>query len=286
MMELIHRLPFVKRRATHRVLPGFGLSLGIAWGYLSALVLIPLAALFVVVAGTPWSRVVGTLTSPRALAALGLSFGAAAAAAVIVAPLGLLIGWALGRYRFPGRDVLDAIVDVPFALPTAVSGIALTFLFSPVGWIGRWLEPLGMQVAFTRAGIVLALVFVSLPFVVRAVQPVVQDLDPEVEEAAACLGASPVTVFLRVLFPAVRPALWTGTTLAFARAVGEYGSVIFIAGNMPMRTEIAPLLIVIQLEQFDYQGAAVLGAGMLVVSFLMLLASNTLQRRVGGSHAR
>jgi sulfate/thiosulfate transport system permease protein len=269
-----------RRAARVRVLPGLGLSLGWACGYLALLVVIPLGALLLVVAQTPWAHTWEAITAPRTLASFGLSFGAALAAAVISAPIGLLIAWVLARYRFPGRSFLDAIVDLPFALPTAVSGIALTFLYSPNGWIGSLLEPLGIQIAFTRAGIVIALIFVSIPFVIRTVQPVIEDLDPEVEEAAACLGASKLAAFRRVIFPAIAPALLTGVTLAFARSVGEYGSIVFIAGNMPMRTEIAPLLIVGKLEQFDYAGAAAVAVGMLAVSLVLLLVVNVMQRRL------
>jgi sulfate/thiosulfate transport system permease protein len=274
------------RRRRVRVLPGFGLSLTWTVAHLLTFLVIPLAALLLMVAATPLEHVAATLASPRTVAALSLSFGAALTAASIAVPLGLLMAWVLTRYDFPGRRVLDAMVDLPFALPTAVSGIALTFLYSPRGWIGSLLAPLGIQVAFTRLGIVLALIFVGFPFVVRTVQPLIEDLEREAEEAAATLGATPAVTFRRVILPALRPALLTGFALAFARGVGEYGSVIFIAGNMPMQTEIAPLLIVTRLEQYDYQGAAVLGVAMLVLSFLVLFALNLIHRRWGTFHAR
>ncbi|MEJ1974673.1 MAG: sulfate ABC transporter permease subunit CysT [Acetobacteraceae bacterium] len=263
-----------------RARPGFGLTLGMTSLWLTALVLLPLAAL----ALRPWTLglagVWQSVTDPRALAALRLSFGAAAGAAVIDAPLGLLIAWVLVRYRFPGRAVADAVVDLPFALPTAVAGIALTALLAPNGWIGGPLHTAGIDVAYGRAGIMVALVFVGLPFIVRVLQPVLMDLPPDAEEAAATLGATPWQTWRRVLFPAMLPALLTGAGLAFARAVGEYGSVIFIAGNRPMISEIAPLLIVTRLEQFDYAGASALALAMLVASFVVLAALGLVQRRL------
>ncbi|HET6468306.1 MAG TPA: sulfate ABC transporter permease subunit CysT [Geminicoccaceae bacterium] len=265
------------------VLPGFGLTLGLSLIYLGLIVLIPLAGLFLTSAGMGWSAFVAAVSAPRALAAYRLSFGAALLAAAINAVFGFLVAWVLVRHRFPGRRIVDGFVDLPFALPTAGAGIALAGLYAGNGWIGRFLEPLGLKVAFTPVGIVVALVFVGLPFVVRTVEPVLQDLDREVEEAAASLGARRRQTFLRVIFPAVLPALLTGFALAFARGLGEYGSVIFIAGNLPMRSEIAPLLIVIKLEQYDYQGATAIAAVMLVASFLLLLLINRLQR---WSHSR
>ena len=260
------------------VMPGFGLTLGFSLLYLGLLVLIPLAGLFVRSAGLGWSEFWAAVAAPRALAAYRLSFGAAFAAALINAVFGLIVAWVLVRYRFPARRLIDALVDLPFALPTAVAGIALTGLYAPNGWVGRLLVPLGVQVAFTPWGVVVALIFVGLPFVVRTVEPVLQDLDKEVEEAAASLGAGRLQTFGRVIVPAILPALLTGLALAFARGIGEYGSVIFIAGNMPGVSEIAPLLIVIELEQYDYAGATAIAATMLVASFLMLLAITLLQR--------
>jgi sulfate transport system permease protein len=259
------------------VLPGFKPALGFTLFYLSAIVLIPLAALVL----RPWelglSGVVEMVSAPRVLAALKLSFGMAAAAALINCVFGLIVAWVMVRYAFPGKQLLDALIDLPFALPTAVAGIALTTLYAPNGWIGSLFTPLGLQVAYTPSGILVALTFVGLPFIVRTLQPVLLDLNRENEEAAATLGATRLQTFSRVVFPAIAPALATGTGLAFARAVGEYGSVIFIAGNIPMVSEIAPLLIVVQLEQFDYAGAAAIGLSMLVGSFLVLLAVNLLQ---------
>jgi sulfate transport system permease protein len=259
------------------VIPGFGLTFGFALFYLSAVVLIPLAALLI----RPWELgidgVIAAVTAPRVVASLELSFGAAAIASAINAVFGLIVAWVLVRYDFPGKRLVDALVDLPFALPTAVAGIALTTLYSPNGWIGSFLAPLGVHVAFTPLGVVVALTFIGLPFVVRSVQPVLDDLDREYEEAAATLGATRGQAFRRVVFPAILPAWLTGVALAFARAVGEYGSVIFIAGNMPFISEIAPLLIVIKLEQFDYAGAAAVGSAMLALSFALLLAINVLQ---------
>ena len=259
------------------VLPGFGPALGFTLAYLSLIVLIPLAALV----ARPWEHGLGgfwrDVTDPRVVAALRLTFLAAAAAAVTNAVVGLAIAWVLVRYRFPGRRLIDAAIDLPFALPTAVAGIALTAIYAPTGWVGRIFAPYGLQIAYTPLGIWIALVFVSLPFVVRAVQPVMQDLDAEVEEAATSLGAGPVNRWFGVVLPTLMPALLTGAMLAFARAVGEYGSVIFIAGNMPFRSEIAPLLIINKLEQFDYSGAAAVGVVMLAFSFLALLVINIVQ---------
>jgi sulfate transport system permease protein len=265
-------------RRQRSVLPGFGLALGFTVAYLSLLVLIPLAGLFAKSASLGPSELLAAVASPRALAAYRLSFGASFVAAALNAILGLVAAWVLVRYRFPGRGLLDALVDLPFALPTAVAGITLTALLAKNGWLGRYLEPLGIQVAYTPLGIVVALTFIGLPFVVRTLQPVLQDLEAELEEAAASLGASRWQTFARVLFPTLWPALVTGFALAFARAVGEYGSVVFIAGNMPMRTEIAPLLIVTQLEQWDYAAATAIATVLLLISFALLLGINALQR--------
>jgi len=260
------------------VLPGFGITLGFTVAYLSLLVLIPLAGLFWKSASLTGAEFLAAVASPRALAAYRLSFGASFVAALVNACFGLVVAWVLVRYRFPGRGVVDALVDLPFALPTAVAGITLTALLAKNGWIGSLLEPLGIAVAYTPLGVTVALVFIGIPFVVRTVQPVLQDLEPELEEAAASLGATRLDTFRRVLFPALWPALVTGFTLSFARAVGEYGSVVFISGNMPMKTEIAPLLIVTQLEQYDYAGATAIAAVLLVISFALLLGINALQR--------
>jgi len=260
------------------VLPGFGLTLGYALFYLSIIVLLPLAALILRPAELGLGGFFETVTTPRVLAALRVSFGTAAVAALINGIFGLIIAWVLVRYQFPGKRLIDAFVDLPFALPTAVAGIALTTLYAPNGWIGALLTPFGVKVAFTPIGIVIALIFIGLPFVVRTVQPVLQDFDSELEEASASLGASRLQVFSFVILPSIMPALLTGIALAFARAVGEYGSVIFIAGNMPMKSEIAPLLIVSKLEQFDYAGAAAIAVVMLVISFVMLLVLNLIQR--------
>jgi sulfate transport system permease protein len=259
------------------IIPGFGLTMGFALTYLSVIVLIPIAALLFRAAGLGAAEFWAIATSERVLAALKISFGAALIAASINAVFGLLVAWVLVRYRFPGRRLLDAIVDLPFALPTAVAGIALTALFAHNGWIGQYFEAHGIQIAFTPTGIVIALTFIGLPFVVRTVQPVLEDIDREVEEAAATLGAGRFVTITRVVLPTLLPALLTGFALALARAVGEYGSVIFIAGNIPYVSEIAPLLIVIQLEEFNYGGAAVIGATMLIISFALLLFINLIQ---------
>jgi len=260
------------------VLPGFGITMGFTLVYLALLVLVPLAALILKASGFTWTEFWQTATAPRALAAYRLSFGASFLAAGINMVFGVLVAWVLVRYRFPGKRLIDGLVDLPFALPTAVAGIALATLYAPNGWIGSLLSPLGIKVAYTPLGVVIALVFIGLPFVVRTVQPVLQDLDPEVEEAAASLGAGRLQTFLRVIMPSILPAAVTGFALALARAVGEYGSVIFIAGNMPMKSEIAPLLIIIKLEQFDYRGAATIGVVMLMAAFAILLGINLLQR--------
>jgi sulfate transport system permease protein len=264
------------------VLPGFPLALGVTLTYLGLIVIIPLAAL----ALRPWELgldgVWRTLTDPRVLAALRLSFGVSALAALVNAPLGLIVAWTLVRYEFPGRRILDALVDLPFALPTAVAGIALTALYAPTGPFGALAAHLGIKTAYTPLGIFIALLFIGLPFVVRQVQPVLQDFDREVEEAAHTLGASTWQRVSRVMLPGLAPALVSGVSLAFARAVGEYGSVIFIAGNMPMKTEIGPLLIVIKLEEYDYAGAAAIGLAMVLISFGSLMAINALQVLLAG----
>jgi sulfate/thiosulfate transport system permease protein len=268
------------------VLPGFGLTLGFSGMFLAAIVLVPLAALVIKGSSLPLSEFWRIATEPRALASYRLSFGASLIAATLNAFFGFIIAWTLVRYRFPGRRLVDAIIDLPFALPTAVSGIALATVFGPAGWIGQWLDPLGIKIAYTWGGVVVALTLIGLPFVVRSVQPALEEVDVSLEEAAESLGAGRWTVFRRVILPTVLPSLATGFTLALARSVGEYGSVIFIAGNLPMRTEITPLLIVIKLEQYDYLGAAAIGLVMLCVSFLMLFTINAINgwriRRVAG----
>lgn len=265
------------RLGRRSVLPGFGPALGFTLAYLGLIVLIPLATIFFRSAGLGWHAFWETVISPRVVASYRLSFGASLVAALINSIFGLLAAWVLTRYSFPGRRLMDALVDLPFALPTAVAGIALTTLYAPNGWIGARLEPLGIHVAYAPLGIVVALTFIGLPFVVRTVQPVLQDLEVELEEAATSLGASRWQTFQRVLLPALAPAMLTGFALAFARAVGEYGSVVFISGNMPLRTEIAPLLIMTKLEQFDYAGATAIAVVMLIASFVLLLAINLLQ---------
>ncbi|WP_430390420.1 sulfate ABC transporter permease subunit CysT [Dyella sp. 20L07] len=261
-----------------RVLPGLGISLGYTLTYLGLIVLLPLAALAWKASGIGFEGLIRLLSAPRTLAALRLSLGGALVAALVNAVIGLLVGWVLVRYRFPGRRLFDALVDLPFALPTAVAGIALTTLYAPNGWLGTWLEPLGIKVAYTPLGVFVAMVFVGFPFVVRTLQPVLASLERDVEEAAESLGAGRLQTFFRVILPMLAPTLLTGFALALARAVGEYGSVIFIAGNIPMHSEIAPLLIVQKLEQFDYAGAAALGVAMLLLSFALLVAVALLQR--------
>jgi sulfate transport system permease protein len=261
------------------VLPGFGLTLGFTVFYLSAIVLIPLSTLFLKSVTMGWDDFRQTVTSPRVIAACKLSFGASAAAAGINALFGFVVAWTLVRYSFPGKRIVDAMVDLPFALPTAVSGIALTTIYSRNGWIGQFLERLGIQAAFSPLGVTIALTFIGLPFVVRTLQPALEDLEAETEEAAATLGATRWQTLRRVIVPTVLPSLLTGFALAFARALGEYGSVVFISGNMPLRTEIAPLLIVAKLEQYDYAGAAAIAVVMLLISFAILLAINLIQWR-------
>ena len=263
-----------------RVMPGFGLSLGYTVAWLSLIVLIPLAGVFIHSAGLGWSGLWAIWTDPRVLAALKISFGTALAAAAFNAVMGTLVAWVLVRYEFPGRRLFDAMIDLPFALPTAVAGIALTALYGGNGWIGQWLEAAGITVAYTPLGITVALVFIGLPFVVRVVQPVLAETEGELEEAAATLGAGRWNTVWKVVLPAVWPAVLAGFALAFARGVGEYGSVIFIAGNIPMVSEIAPLLITIKLEEFDYAGANAIAVAMLLLSFALLLLINTLQSRL------
>ena len=259
------------------VIPGFGITFGFTTFFLCALVLLPLSALVAKGAGMDWQRFVAVVTDPRAVASYKLSFGASLVAASINIVFGFIVAWTLVRYRFPGRRFIDAIIDMPFALPTAVSGLALSAVFAANGWLGQYLEPYGIKVVYAPLGITIALTLIGMPFVVRTVQPALQEVQRDLEDAAETLGAGRFYVFRRIIVPTVLPALLTGFTLAFARAVGEYGSVIFIAGNMPMKTEITPLLIVIRLEEFDYAGAAALGVVMLSISFVMLLAINGLQ---------
>jgi len=267
------------------VLPGFGLTLGYTLGYLSLIVLVPLAAVLLKTATLSWEQFWAIVTAPRVVASYKLSFGASLIAAAINTVFGLMLAWSLVRYSFPGKRLIDALVDLPFALPTAVAGIALTAIYAGNGWIGQYFEPFGIKIAFTQTGVLIALVFIGLPFVVRTVQPVLEDLDAEFEEAAASLGANRWQTFARVVFPLLLPALVTGFALAFARAVGEYGSVIFIAGNLPMVSEITPLIIITKLEQYDYVGATAVATVMLFVSFALLLVINGLQawaaRRTG-----
>jgi sulfate/thiosulfate transport system permease protein len=265
-------------RTNRSVLPGFGLSLGFTLTYLGLIVLLPLSAAFIRTAGMTWPAFAEAVASPRVLASYRISFGASFLAALVNVVFGLIVAWVLVRYAFPGRRLVDALVDLPFALPTAVAGIALTAIYAKNGWIGRFLEPHGIRVAFTELGVFVALTFIGLPFVVRTLQPVLEELEPGIEEVAASLGASRWQTFRRVIFPEILPALLTGFALAFARALGEYGSVVFISGNMPMRTEITPLLIITKLEQYDYRGATAIAVVLLVVSFLLLLLINLLQK--------
>jgi sulfate transport system permease protein len=273
------------RSINRGALPGFGLSLGFTLVYLSLIVLIPLSAVILKTTTMTWPEFWSAVTSPRVVASYKLTFGASLLAACINSAFGLLLAWGLTRYTFPGRKIVDALIDLPFALPTAVAGIALTAIYAKNGWIGSILEPLGIKIAFAPAGVLVALIFIGLPFVVRTVQPILEDLETEFEEAAASLGANRWQSFQRVVLPTLLPALLTGFALAFARAVGEYGSVIFIAGNIPMVSEITPLIIITKLEQFDYRGATAVAAVMLAISFIMLLIVNALQawnaRRLG-----
>jgi len=270
----------VSKSSKKSILPGFGLSMGFSITYLSLLVLLPLSAVFIYAAGISWNKFWSIILSERVLASYALSFGASLVAAVINVIFGFIVAWVLSRYKFPGKRLVDALIDLPFALPTAVAGIALTTLYAHKGWLGSILEPLGIHVAYAPLGIVVALTFIGLPFVVRTIQPILMELEPDTEEAAASLGASRISVFIRVILPGLYPALLTGFALAFARGVGEYGSVVFISGNMPMSTEVAPLLIMTKLEQFDYVGAATISSVMLVISFILLLATNYLQWRL------
>ena len=260
------------------ILPGFGLSFGVTLFYLCLIVLIPLSAAALKASSLTWHQFWHVVTSPRAMASYRLSFGGSLIGAAINLVFGVLVAWVLVRYRFPGRRLFDSLVDLPFALPTAVAGISLTAIYAPTGWLGKPLASMGIHVAYTRLGVVVALTFIGLPFVVRTVQPVLEDLDKELEDAAASLGADRLQTFARVLLPTILPAAITGFTMAFARAVGEYGSVIFIAGNMPMRTEITPLLIVTKLQEYDYAGATAIAMAMLVVSLVLILPINMLQR--------
>lgn len=259
------------------VIPGFGVTLGFTLAYLGLIVLIPLSAVIWKTTDLTWLQFWETISEPRVVASLKLSFGASLIAAAVNAIFGMVLAWALVRYTFPGKKIVDTLVDLPFALPTAVAGIALTAIYAKNGWLGQYLEPLGLKVAFTPVGIMVALVFIGLPFVVRTVQPVLEDLDKEIEEAAASLGANRAQTIFKVVLPIIFPALLTGFALAFARAVGEYGSVIFIAGNLPMVSEIAPLMIITKLEQYDYSGATSIAVVMLILSFILLLVINSLQ---------
>lgn len=267
----------VRKRPAKRVLPGFNLTLGYTLLYLSLIVLIPISALFFKTFTLTWEQFWVAVTSPRVLASYRLTFGASLIAALVNLAFGLLLAWVLVRYKFPGKKIVDALVDLPFALPTAVAGISLTALLAGNGWIGQYLEPLGIKLAFTPAGIVIALIFIGLPFVVRTVQPVLEDAEKELEEAATSLGATRLQIFTKVILPHIAPALLTGFAMAFARAIGEYGSVIFIAGNMPMISEITPLIIIGKLEQYDYAGATAVAVVMLIISFILLLLINALQ---------
>jgi sulfate transport system permease protein len=260
------------------VLPGFGLSMGYTVLYLSLIVLLPLSTIVLKTTSLTWIQFWQAVTTPRALASYRLSFGASFAGALVNALFGLLLAWVLVRYNFPGKRIIDGLVDLPFALPTAVAGIALTTVYSETGWVGRLLASLGLKVAYTPLGVIVALIFIGLPFVVRTVEPVLQDLDPETEEAAASLGAKRLQTFVRVIVPELAPALLTGFVLAFSRGLGEYGSVIFISGNMPMRTEITPLLIMIKLEQFNYAEASAIALVFLLASFVLLLSISFIQK--------
>jgi sulfate/thiosulfate transport system permease protein len=270
-------IKFGARNTAARVIPGFSLSLGFTILYLALVVLIPLSAVFLKTFTMTWEAFWNAVTTERVIASYKLTFGASLIGATLNVLFGGIVAWVLVRYRFPGKKIIDALVDLPFALPTAVAGIALTALYSSNGWIGRYLEPLGIKVAFTPLGVVVALTFIGLPFVVRTVQPVLEEAERELEEAAASLGANRLQTFARVIFPTILPALLTGFALAFARATGEYGSVIFIAGNMPMVSEITPLFIITKLEQYDYTGATAIAVVMLLVSFILLLTINLLQ---------
>lgn len=273
---------FLPAARKQRALPGFGLTMGLSISYLSLIVLIPLSAVWLKTTSMVWSTFWETISAARVLASLKLTFGMAA---LINGVFGLILAWVLVRYRFPGRRMVDALIDLPFALPTSVAGISLAAIYAPTGWIGSWAEPYVGQIAFTPWGVLIALVFIGLPFVVRTVQPVLEELEQEQEEVSACLGADRFQTVTKVILPAILPACLTGVALAFARAVGEYGSVIFIAGNVPMVSEITPLLIVIKLEQFDYAGASALAVLMMVLSFIILLAINRLQWYLQSRHS-
>ncbi|MEH7237376.1 sulfate ABC transporter permease subunit CysT [Bacillus sp. JJ1562] len=273
-----------KRKSYHRVLPGFGLSMGYTIVYLSLLVFIPLAALFLKASTMSFAEFWNTVTDERVVASYQLTFKTSLIAALVNAIFGTLIAWVLARYDFWGKRFIDAIVDLPFALPTAVAGIALTAIYAPNGWIGQFFESIGVKVAFTPLGIMIALTFIGLPFVVRSVQPVLLDLNPQYEEAASTLGANSIQVFIKIILPTIFPAILTGFALAFARALGEYGSVVFISGNMPMKTEIVPLLIITKLEQYNYAGAAAIAAVMLIFSFILLFFINFWQWRTAKKH--
>jgi sulfate transport system permease protein len=283
-MSLLATARQLTRPRRHRILPGFGLTMGFTVTYLSLIVLIPLAAAVLSATHLPLAQWLHVLAAPRVLAAFRLSILASLVAALVNAVFGLLIAWVLTRYEFPGRRLLDALVDLPFALPTAVAGIALTTLYAPDGWLGRLLAPLGVSVAFTPLGVIVALTFIGLPFVVRTLQPVITDLDQDLERAADTLGAGPLLVFRRVILPALLPALITGSALAFSRALGEYGSVIFIAGNIPLASEIVPLVIMTKLEQFQYREAAVVAVAMLALSFAMIFIVNAAQLALQRRH--
>ena len=275
-----------KKHKAARVLPGFGITLGFTLTYLSLIVLIPLSALLFKTFSLTWEQFIEAVTGPRVMASYRLTFGASFLAASVNVVFGLLVAWVLVRYNFFGKKVVDALVDLPFALPTAVAGISLTALLAGNGWLGQYLEPMGIQLAFNPNGVAISLIFIGLPFVVRTVQPVLEDAEKELEEAATCLGATRWQTFARVIFPSIAPALLTGFAMAFARAIGEYGSVIFIAGNMPMVSEITPLIIISKLEQYDYAGATAVAVVMLVISFVLLLLINALQawqRRFSGA---
>lgn len=266
-----------RRRKQSSVLPGFGLTMGFSVTYLGLMVFLPLSTLFLMTSRLTWAEFWRIVSDERTVAAYGLSIGGAIIAAIVNTVFGVIIAWVLVRYTFPGKKIMDGLVDLPFALPTAVAGIALTAIYAQNGWIGRFLEPIGIKAAYSRMGVVIAMILVSLPFVVRTVQPVLEDLDAEIEEAAASLGARRWSAFARVIFPTLLPAILTGLALSFAKSVGEYGSIIFIAGNLPGKTEIAPLLIYLRLEEFNYPAATAIAVGMLAVSFTMLLVINLLQ---------
>lgn len=268
----------------HSVIPGFGLTMGVTLLYITLLVLIPISMVFVNSSSIGIKNFLDLVGSPRVLASLKISFGTSFFASLINAVFGLLIAWVLERYSFPGKKIVDGLIDLPFALPTAVAGISLTTLYAPNGWIGRLVEPFGIKISYTTLGITIALIFISFPFVVRTVQPVLQSIDTEIEEAAACLGANRFQIFCKVIIPELLPALITGFTLSFARALGEYGSVVFISGNMPMKTEITPLLIRTKLEQYDYSGGTAIAAIMLIISFMMLLLINVFQWWASNRH--